>query len=459
MAHQASPVPQPAPLLYRFLRLFTEIHPGEAVTAILLVLNTYLLLTCYYIIKPVRDGLINAGQGAEFKSYLSAATAVVLVFVVKGFSRLASRVPRQRLIATVLVFFILTLVLFYGLYLARVSLGTIGIVFFVYAGVFSVMLPAQFWGFANDIYTEAEGRRLFPLIAFGATFGALTGSAVARYLVGALGSYAMMLVAAGVLCACIALTLIVHRREVEKIRRKSRGSPAAGERPLAEGGGFKLLFSSRYLTLIALFILILNLVNTNGQYILDKVFSRAAQEAAAAGAMDGLSAADFMGRLYADFQLTFNIIAVVIQLFLVSRVFKAVGVRGALFVLPVLAFGGYAMVALGATLAAVRWTKAVENATDYSMMNTTRHALFLTTSREAKYKAKAAVDTFFHRAGDVLSALIVFLGTGLLALRVEGFAAFNLAVVVVWILVGVLIAREHAKVTARGAGAASGPGS
>jgi AAA family ATP:ADP antiporter len=450
--------PQPEPRLYRFLRLFTEIHPGEAVTALLLVLNTYLLMTCYYIIKPVRDGLINAGQGAEFKSYLSAATAVVLIFVVKGFSRLASRVPRQKLIASVLAFFISNLALFYGLYLGGLPLGAIGIIFFVWAGVFSVMLPAQFWGFANDIYTESEGRRLFPLIAFGATFGALTGSAVAKSLVRGLGSYAMMLVAAGVLSACIVLTLVVHRREVEKIRAKSREARAPGEEPLAEGGGFKLLFANRYLVLIALFIMILNLVNTNGQYILDRVFSRAAQAAAAAGTMEGMSAADYMGRLYADFQLTFNLIAVAIQLFLVSRIFKTIGVRGALFVLPVLAFGGYAMVALGATLAAVRWTKAVENATDYSMMNTTRHALFLITSREAKYKAKAAIDTFFHRAGDVLSALVVFLGTGVLAVQIEGFAAFNLAVVGVWIGLGVLIAREHRRLTAGGPGAPSDPG-
>jgi AAA family ATP:ADP antiporter len=443
----------PEPLAYRFLRLFTEIHPGEAVTAFLLVLNTYLLMTCYYIIKPVRDGLINAGKGAEFKSYLSAATAVLLVFVVKGFSRLASRVPRQKLIASVLAFFMSNLALFYGLYLAELPLGTIGVVFFVWAGVFSVMLPAQFWGFANDIYTEAEGRRLFPLIAFGATFGAMTGSAVAKSLVGALGSYAMMLVS-----ACIVLTLVVHRREVERIRAKSREARDAAERPLAAGGGFKLLFANRYLLLIALFVLVLNLVNTNGQYILDRVFGRAAQAAAAAGTLGGMSVADYLGRLYADFSLTFNLIASLIQLFLVSRVFKTIGVRGALFILPALAFCGYSMVALGATLAAIRWTKAVENATDYSMMNTTRHALFLITSREAKYKAKAAVDTFFHRAGDVLSALVVLLGTGVLAIKVEAFAALNLAVVTVWIALGVLIAREHRRLNADGRSAASGPG-
>jgi AAA family ATP:ADP antiporter len=81
-------------------------------------------------------------------------------------------------------------------------------------------------------------------------------------------------------------------------------------------------------------------------------------------------------------------------------------------------------------------------------MNTTRHALFLVTSREEKYKAKAAVDTFFHRSGDVLSALAVFLGTSYLALSTSGFASVNVALCLIWIAVGALIASEHKKLAA-----------
>jgi AAA family ATP:ADP antiporter len=71
-------------IAYKVLRLFTVIHPGEATTAILLTFNIYLLLLAYYIIKPVREALIIGGQGADIKSYLSAAIAVLLIFFVKA---------------------------------------------------------------------------------------------------------------------------------------------------------------------------------------------------------------------------------------------------------------------------------------------------------------------------------------------------------------------------------------
>ena len=76
------------------------------------------------------------------------------------------------------------------------------------------------------------------------------------------------------------------------------------------------------------------------------------------------------------------------------------------------------------------------------MQNTTRHALFLPTSREAKYKAKQAIDSFFVRAGDMLQAAVVFVGT-MFALGTSGYALVNLALVVVWLLLAVGIAREH----------------
>ena len=145
----------------------------------------------------------------------------------------------------------------------------------------------------------------------------------------------------------------------------------------------------------------------------------------------------------------FNLIAMFIQLFVVSRIFKWFGVRSAIFVLPLIAIGGYFFIALGASFLLVFWVKALENGTDYSLMNTTRHSLFLITSREEKYKAQAATKTFFHRSGDVLSALLVFFGTTYLALRIENFAMVNVVLVLIWIVLGVLISREHKKLSAQ----------
>jgi AAA family ATP:ADP antiporter len=144
----------------------------------------------------------------------------------------------------------------------------------------------------------------------------------------------------------------------------------------------------------------------------------------------------------------FNLVAMIVQLFLVSRIFRWIGVRGALFVLPFLSLGGYAFIAIGASLMVVFWVKVMENGTDYSLMNTTRHALFLILSRQEKYKAKAAIDTFFHRGGDVLSALVVFLGLNYLAFNTSRFAALNVVLCLIWIGFGILIAKERKKLLA-----------
>jgi AAA family ATP:ADP antiporter len=155
----------------------------------------------------------------------------------------------------------------------------------------------------------------------------------------------------------------------------------------------------------------------------------------------------FLTKFYAGFYNIQNLFAMFVQLFIVSRIFKWFGVRVAIFFLPALALGGYFFISLGAFLVLVKWVKALENGTDYSLMNTTRHSLFLITSREEKYKAQAVIKTFFHRAGDVLSALIVFLGTTYLAFNTERFAIFNVVVVVIWVFLGILIFREHKKLS------------
>ncbi len=438
---------KPPGFAYKILRLFTAIHPGEALTAFLLTLNVFLLLTAYYIIKPVRDALMLEEWPPEIKSYLSAAIAVLLIFVVKIFSSIASRFPRQKLITWVTLFFISNLGLFYILHLSGVGPGAMGIIFFIWVGIFNLMVIAQFWGFANDLYTEEEGKRLFPLVAFGAVFGGFTGGIITKWLVEPLGKFPLLLVAGGILGICILFTLIIHRREIKRIEAKAsevsqeeKITVKVQEKPLEKGGAFQLLFKSRYLLYIAFFVLLLNFVNTNGVYMLDKV-----AKAAAAKAAD----IQFLTKFFADFYNIQNLFAMFVQLFVVSRIFKWFGVRVAIFFLPALALGGYFFVSFGAFLVLVKWVKALENGTDYSLMNTTRHSLFLITSRQEKYKAQAVTETFFHRSGDVLAAILVFLGTTYLAFNVENFAMVNVVLVLIWIILGILIFQEHKKLSAK----------
>src|SRR5581483_9273281 len=196
----------------------------------------------------------------------------------------------------------------------------LGIAFFVWVSIFNVMVVAQLWSFANDLYTTEQGKRLFPIIGIGASVGGVAGSGITSLLIRPLGVYQLMLVSAGILLFCLALTNIIHRREKNRIPDTQARRHV--ERPLARDGAFRLIARQRYLLYIALLILVLNLVNSNGEYMRDKIFTQAAQHAVAAGNAGGLTELKLLGTYSANFQFWQNLLGVLIQLLLVSRVFK-----------------------------------------------------------------------------------------------------------------------------------------
>ncbi len=461
--------------LESLLGLFAEVRPGEGTNVILMFANVFLILTAYYVLKVVREGLTIGGVqlfglgGDEIKVYLPAVMTVLLLGVVPLYGAIASAVSRVRRINLTTIFVMVTLVLFW-MWGSSVGVGTaIGLSFYVYLGIVNVFLIAQFWSFANDIYSEAEGKRLFAIIAIGQSLGAVVGPQLAAY--GSQHIFVLLLLSAAIFGVCLGVYNLVNRRE----SRRDRNAPevaAAAEEPLKQGGGFHLVFQSRYLLLIAFMILVTNVVNTTGEYILANAAKNYAEEqvpslnddqkAQARSQIDEVQYGDegfelaqalaedralrgarseVIGAFYGQFFFWVNLVGVLIQMFLVSRIFKYFGVRAALFVLPVIAFGGYAAIALIGGLAVLRVAKGAENSVDYSLQNTVKQALFLPTSREAKYKAKAAIDTFFVRFGDSAAAAIVFFGLHTIGLGPRGFAIVNIALVSVWILLNVGIAR------------------
>jgi AAA family ATP:ADP antiporter len=456
-------------LLDRALRLFADVRTGEGTTAVLLALNVFLLLATYYCIRPVREALIlSTSGGPELKSYLAAGQAILLLALVPAYGALADRLPRRRLLNTVTAFFIACLVAFYALTQAEVP---IAVVFFLWVGIFNLMIVAQFWSFANDLYTKEQGERLFAIVAVGASLGAVLGARLAGSLIPVLGLPQLLLVAAGLLALAVAISNLVDAREraqheahlplqlttaelpaatgeyqiqtVEDARKLTVSLPGVG--PVSRRGTFKLVFRNRYLLLIALLIMFVNWVNTTGEYILGRTVVDAANTAVAAGLSGGLSESEYIGRFYSEFLFVVSIAALALQLFVVSRLIKYVGVRVAVMVLPALAFTGYAVLAFAPALALVRLVKIAENATDYSIQNTVRNVLFLPTSRDEKYKAKQAIDSFFWRAGDVLSAALVFVGITMLELGTSGFARANLVLASVWLILALAVGREYAR--------------
>ena len=423
----------------KFLSLFSDIRPGEGGTVGLLILNAFIMLGLYYILKPVREGLILSGFGAVIKSYSSAAMALLLVFVVPAYGAFAERVNRVWLISGMTLFFISNLVLFV---LALQAGMNIGIAYYIWVGIFNLMIVSQFWAFANDVYSEEQGKRLFPVVGIGASAGAVAGAGLTASVFDPMGNGQLLMLASALLVVFILLIVWINRRETAG--RASEAQKAA--QPLSKDGGFQLVLKNRYLLLIAFHILILNLVNTVGEFVLGSLFAQDAIEQVGAGDAFQDARGEYIRTMYGAFFGWVNLAGLLIQSFLVSRFIKYLGVGRSLFVGPLVSLCTYGASAVQPVLGVVRAMKLAENANDYSMNNTVRQTLFLPTSREVKYKAKAAIDTFFARTGDALQAAVVFIGTRL-SFGIPAFAMVNVVIVGVWLAVVTGIAREHKKIT------------
>ncbi len=463
-ATSAPPPPPSEPLSWveRGLKIFADVKAGEGPTALLLTLNVFLLLVAYYLLKTAREPLILAGGpgAAEIKSYASGGMSLLLLGWVPLYGYVAQRVGRVKLISFVTIFFASNLVLFYVLahmLHGEIALGRLGIAFFLWVGVFNVSTIAQFWGFAADVYSPEQGKRLFAILGIGAVVGAAVGAKLASWLFSVLipadakkgsseglgAAYTLMLFAAVILVAGLGITWLVNKRDVASVAKAQGGAKV--EEPLGKEGALSLILKDKYLLLIGALTLVLNCVNSTGEYVLDRTL-------VAAVAQTGSDPSRFIGTFKGDYFAYVNIIGVVMQLFVVSRVIKYIGIRGALYVMPVISLAGYTTMSVAPVLSLIFIAKIAENSMDYSLQNTTRQALWLPTTRIAKYKAKAAIDTLLVRGGDVLSTGLVALGA-LLSFGTKTFAVFNVVLVLGWLTVVTLLGREY---TSRAAVAPAG---
>jgi ATP:ADP antiporter, AAA family len=414
--------------LEKLLSLASDVQPGESAGVLLLTFNLALLLAAYYLLKTVRESLILAESGAEVKAYSSAAQAVVLLGVVPLYGWIATHLDRNRLIRWTTLFFASNLIIFF--FLGRAGIRE-GIVYYIWVGIFNVFIVAQLWAFATDLFTVAQGKRLFPILGIGASLGAVGGAWAAGKLIEPFGPYNLMLISAFALCVCAVMSYLAGQVIV---KRQGETEKQKDAQPLGSAGGFQLILSDPYLRLIAVLTVLLNIVIGSGDFIFGKLLIAHANEVVgtAAGVMSARKA--YIGAFYANYYGWINLFSFITQSFLVSRIFKRIGVRGSLFVLPAISLATFLSILAYPVLSVVRILKIGENSLNYSLQNTARQALLLPTSREAKYKANAAIETFCVRLGDVLQAGVIYLGSKL-HFTVRSFAVVSLAMTIAWLVV------------------------
>jgi len=428
----------------RALTVFTRIRPGEGRTTFLFFLHGFLLLFSYLIVKSLREAFILTDFSAEVRAYGVAVIAVVLMFLVPAYGAVRRWFDGARLLQAVTLFFAVNMLGFAAAAYFGISTS---FTFFVWVSIFGVMITAQFWAFAADTFNLKSGQRLFPVIMMGANLGGLAGAKFAAIAVGSLQPVGLMVVATLVL----ATTLVVARPARASAPEGSRAlSPEHGAKPAKLLGGIELVMRDRYLLMVALFVVLLNWINTTGEFVLADMVTRNAdaQVMASAGA---ITKGAVITAFYGDFNFWVTLVGLLVQLLLVARVYRWVGIQGALLVLPIVAALGYGLIVFVPIFSIIRLVKIGENAVNYSLMNTTRHALFLPVDRDAKYEGKTAIDTFFWRVGDLIQAGVVFAGLNWLNWTATQFALLNLALAVVWIGLAFAIGREFRALAQRNA--------
>jgi AAA family ATP:ADP antiporter len=451
-----------------FLRLFTDVREGEEASALLMLLNVFLVLCAYYFVKPMREGWISVSpvpglSKVEVKAYSSFGQVLLLIPVVWAYSRLSIRWTRSALITRATLFCMANMLIFWaiqpGVFVE--NLPFTGIAFYLWVGMFGVFVVAQFWSFAADIYSNERGKRMLPMIAIGATAGAAFGSEITGWLLdsGIVDVDALLLLAMVPLSMSIVLTRIVDRRESQsqvegeaKRSSQSKDNPPETRDAKSKQSGLSVVFSSKFLISVAVVTLLVNWVNTNGENLLFWVVQDFLQSEAQADGLTDPEALLLFTRegttaFYADFYAIVNWVALILQAFFASRLLKYGGFAAILLILPVVALLSYSAMALIPLLWVVKTMKVAENATDYSLNNTARNVLWLPVRSDWVYKAKPTIDTLFARGGDGLAALTVMVGVQLMAMPTVAFFVLNVGLVILLLGFSLVVVRGHRLLT------------
>jgi ATP:ADP antiporter, AAA family len=414
------------------------VRRDEVVPVLFAALFFFCVLTALMVLRPARDAL-GMQRGIEAVRWLFIGTAVVTLLVNPVFGLLVSRYRRLHFITATYIFFAITLLGFYLLMvLAPEAVGvTSGQVFYVWFSVFNLFVTMVFWALMADRFSLQQSKRFFPLIAVGGTGGAIFGPALASLLARPLGTPALLLVSIGFLLLALGAAWMVARLQPERRRPEHiddpEAPPAVSEHAIIGGSaweGFRAVAHSRYLLGIAAYVVILAVMATF-------IYFTRLQMVALLG--DDL---DFRTTWFARIDLITQLATLLLQAVVAGHLMRRLGVPLTLALLPMTVALGFVGLALVGSLAALIVFEATFRAVQRAIMRPARETLYTVVSREEKYKAKAFVDTFIYRAGDVVGAqtdgLLGRLGMGLAAL-----ASVAVPLAIAWAVLGIWLGRAQ----------------
>jgi len=363
----------------------------------------FCLLASYYILRPVRDEMGVAG-GVKNLPWLFTATFLVMLVAVPAFGALVARLARRVFIPVVYHFFALNILAFW-VALRYGEPALVARVFFVWISVFNLFAVSVFWSFMADVFSSAQGKRLFGLIAAGGSAGALLGPLVTVAIVGVLGPANLLLVAAVLLEGAVFCA-----QRLEFGQRSARSDDRIGGHWIA---GLLVVFRSRYLAGIALWVFGLSVAGTFLYLQQAGIVSHASADPAV------------RTRIFASIDLAVGLLTILVQFLATGRLIERFGVGPAAALLPFVFAAGFAMLAAWPVLAVVVAFQALQRTANFALSNPALQLLYTVLPREEKYKAKNAIDLLVFRGSDALSAAMF---SGLRGAGLEAAAISLLAI-------------------------------
>lgn len=413
-----------------YISRVVDAREGEARSLLLAFIFFFLLLTSYYILRPIRDEMGIAG-GVDKLAWLFTGTAVAMLLINPLFAALVVKLPRRLFISVSYRFFIANLVIFF--LLLHTLKGTqnvwVGRVFFIWISVFNLFVVSVFWAFLADIFTLEQGKRLFGFISVGGTLGGILGAGITSVLAERLGPVNLLLVSAFLLEVCV---YCLRRFPITAKPQPTAAEVATAEQPIGGNlvAGIVHVARSPYLMGICLYMLFFTITSTFVYFQQSDIIGRSISDRAARTA------------LLARLDMIINLLTMVTQIFFTSRIIRVLGIGVTLAILPIFSVIGFGTLSLMPTLALIVSFQVLRRAGNFAVAKPTREVLFTVVSKEDKYKAKSFIDTFVYRIGDQMGAWIYkpLLSFGLTLGQIAMVAVpFSL----VWLVIGLWLGRAQ----------------
>jgi len=416
--------------LTRAIKAATRIEPHELQATVLSFLFVFVLMTAYFILRPVRDSL-SSDWSDEQLSWLWTSTFFISVIAVSLYGAVISRLRMRVIVPSMYAFFALT---FVGFYVAGRTFGDNDLVnraYYVWLSVFSLYHLSVFWTFMSGLYNKEQAKRLFAIIAMGATAGAIVGPTVAALFADKIGNLNLLLIAAVLLILPIAFIRRLEHLRISDLGNENVQTDLAGGQELSANpfSGFKTFVSNPYLLAIGLFILLYVVMNTFIYFELRKMLGDFDREART--------------QIWASIDLAVNSLTFVIGLFATGRIAAKFGMPTTLALIPFFMIGGWVLVALSPVLAVLAGLQIVRRAGNYAVTRPGREILFTAVDADTRFKAKPVIDIVVYRGGDMVTAWLYTFLTTAVALGTAGVAAIAAIIAAVWAGAGIYLGRRY----------------